>query len=107
MQQCLRNDDIIARYGGEEFGIILPDTNLKHATLIAERIRRKVEANDFRVPDGENGHVSVTISIGVSQYGGNTAPEAFMAAADSALYEAKAMGRNRVVIAPDNLTAVT
>lgn len=107
MMQCLRNDDIIARYGGEEFGIILPDTNLQHAVLIAERIRQKVEANDFRVPDNGNGHVLITVSIGASQYDGSTSPEAFVEASDRALYEAKTLSRNRVVPAMDGQSTAT
>lgn len=105
MRECLRNDDIIARYGGEEFGIILPDTNLQHASLIAERIRKKIEANDFRVSDNGNGHVLVTVSIGVCQYEGNTSPEAFIETADRALYEAKILSRNRVVTSMEGHSA--
>jgi diguanylate cyclase (GGDEF)-like protein len=90
--QQLRKSDMVCRYGGEEFAIIAPQTSGKSATEVAEKLRRMVEAFTFPgVP------VNVTISLGVAEYPthGRSRDE-MVAAADSALYEAKGTGRNRV-----------
>lgn len=91
-----RPSDVVARYGGEEFVIILPYIENENAALLAEQIRERIETTRF---DVEGQQVAVTISIGVA----TTLPDESMyprdliAAADKALYEAKAMGRNSVV----------
>ncbi len=99
----LREYDIPSRYGGEEFTIILPNTSLEEAVLVAERLRSRIEKQkinieDYRIEGVSN--INVTISVGVAQYN-NTfdTPEKFYGAADKALYEAKEGGRNRVVVA--------
>ncbi|APR80373.1 GAF domain/GGDEF domain protein [Minicystis rosea] len=93
----VRAEDVFARYGGEEFGVICRGVPLPSAGVLGERLRSTVEATPF-----EHGglRLPVTISIGVAGY-----PEAqvetrdqFIAAADSALYEAKRGGRNRVLL---------
>lgn len=82
----VRTVDLVARYGGEEFLIILPDTELKGAYEVAERIRRSVEAM-----------TGVTISLGVTSYSSEIQNmEAFIKQADDALYRAKQKGKNRV-----------
>jgi diguanylate cyclase (GGDEF)-like protein len=91
----VRNVDIPARYGGEEFAFILPDTAMKGALLIAERIRARVEA--LRIEHMEE-TITITISIGVScteQSSARTVKQ-FIEEADMALYRAKDTGRNRV-----------
>jgi diguanylate cyclase (GGDEF)-like protein len=90
-----RPGDIAARYGGEEFSVVLPDTDLAAATTIAETIRAGVEA--MAVPHGKPGAV-VTVSIGVScaRPGAAGGADDLVAVADAALYESKALGRNRV-----------
>lgn len=93
-----RPGDLIARCGGEEFAFILPSTDIKAATMIAERIRIAVET--LKLPH-EMSPVSpyVTISLGVAsiipEQNGN--PEDMIKAADNALYEAKKQGRNRSI----------
>lgn len=89
----LRLPDILARFGGEEFVMLLPETTIKDACRVAERIRREIETRrDAELPP-------FTVSLGVAAVGaGSDAPdlEALLAAADAALYRAKAGGRNRV-----------
>jgi len=93
----LRSADVASRYGGEEFCILLPQTGISEAGAIADRIRQRVSTTQF--PHGKTQPLGrVTISIGVSTFSTlvNTS-ENIIAAADRALYEAKNMGKNRVV----------
>ena len=86
--------DVVARYGGEEFVVLLPETAAGGARIFAERILRKVSAQDF----GEPGRpVHVTISIGISTYPETRVDdgESLLRLADENLYRAKAAGRNR------------
>jgi len=95
--QLKRTSDFTARYGGEEFAIVLPNTSVEHARLLAERLRRSVEV--ARIKAG-NEEVSpwVTVSIGVAtataEYDQSSAT--LVKAADNCLYESKRSGRNRV-----------
>ncbi|MGC2235878.1 MAG: diguanylate cyclase [Pyrinomonadaceae bacterium] len=90
LKETLRSADIAARYGGEEFSILLPQTTPDEAKIIAERIRRTVEASEF--PNRK-----VTVSIGVASLSHVIAtPDTIIKAADNALYEAKRRGRNNV-----------
>ncbi len=97
LRNCRLNDEP-ARYGGEEFAMVLPDTDLAAAMQLAERLRTEIEALRFHGPTGEP--LSVTTSIGVAS-AGKSAPDktSLIAAADSALYEAKSEGKNRVCVA--------
>ncbi len=93
----LRPDDLIARYGGEEFAVLLPETELQGARVIAEELRRLVAD---RVFDFEGERIPVTISIGCTQLEASDEadPLKLIKAADSKLYEAKRSGRNRVCV---------
>lgn len=100
LQRVVRRRDTIYRYGGEEFLVIMRDASLEAATVIAERIREAIA--DLQISAGAGPAATIlTISCGVAY-----SPvarrnwDAAMAAADSALYEAKATGRNRVCVAP-------
>ncbi len=89
-----RREDCFARYGGEEFALVLPETALEGARLLAERIRRSVEELELR-HDGRP--LRVTVSGGVAELrAGMEGPGALLAAADELLYRAKADGRNRI-----------
>lgn len=90
----IRQGDVFARYGGEEFCILLPNTNLKQAFEIAERLRKLVEKHEFMY-DGKR--LPVTASIGVADYrmGVVTGTDLFKRA-DSAVYKSKEGGRNQV-----------
>ena len=90
----VRHVDLAGRYGGEEFALILPETDLPGALKLAERIRVKLETAGAELPSGESLHV--TASFGVAVNDGLTAAEQLVAAADEALYAAKAAGRNCV-----------
>jgi two-component system cell cycle response regulator len=93
----VRGIDLACRYGGEEFVVIMPDTALKDALRIAERLRLHVAGTPFRAP-GLCEPLAVTISVGVACTEGPTdSPEALLKRADEAVYEAKAHGRNQVV----------
>ncbi|GAB3543083.1 diguanylate cyclase [Noviherbaspirillum agri] len=96
MQGCVRNTDIVARIGGEEFTILLPETPLRGALMVAEEIRAAIEALEV---DSVNGVVRLTASLGVVEYAEAVKNVAvLMRAADSALYAAKKNGRNRVEV---------
>jgi diguanylate cyclase (GGDEF)-like protein len=92
----IRGADYLARYGGEEFVLLLPQTNVEGGLALAEKVRGAVEALDIPVI-GPEGRVQVTVSIGLAPYA--LGPEATFEAADRALYEAKAAGKNRALVA--------
>ena len=97
MSRSARETDIIARYGGEEFTILLPHTSASQGKRLAERVRRSTESFDFPEASGD-GPVSITVSAGVATFPINDRiqeAEHLVAAADNALYRAKAAGRNR------------
>jgi diguanylate cyclase (GGDEF)-like protein len=95
IQNCIRNVDIPARYGGEEFSLILPETTGDGAKIVAERIRRSIHENPFSLSSGKFTKISVSIGIASFPHDGGSC-ETLIAAADQALYLAKAEGRNRV-----------
>jgi two-component system cell cycle response regulator len=94
-----RGIDVVARFGGEEVVVLMPDTPLDGAQLVAERIRERVECEPFAIYRGTRS-LKVTVSIGVAarQAGDQNAGE-ILKRADAALYRAKSAGRNRVVSA--------
>jgi diguanylate cyclase (GGDEF)-like protein len=94
LKTALRSADVAARYGGEEFSILLPQTGLSEARVIAERIRRRIERTQF--PHGKAQPLgAVTVSIGISSFGPEVdTPTSVIYAADRALYAAKSRGKN-------------
>jgi diguanylate cyclase (GGDEF)-like protein len=94
LKSALRSTDVAARYGGEEFSILLPQTNLSEALVIADRIRRRVERTHY--PHGKAQPLgAVTVSIGISSFGPDLdTPASIIHAADRALYLAKSRGKN-------------
>ena len=91
-----RDIDAPARYGGEELAVILPETELDGAALLAERMREAVESMQVPAARG-TGFLQVTASFGVAAApGSGIEPESLVAAADAALYRAKGAGKNRV-----------
>ncbi|TDR94093.1 sensor domain-containing diguanylate cyclase [Enterovirga rhinocerotis] len=94
--KAVRNQDFIGRLGGEEFAVFLPHCARAQASRIAERIRRTVEEHPVALEDGRR--IPITLSIGATCAPLGAAPlEDLMSAADRALYEAKAGGRNRTL----------
>ncbi len=94
IRASLREYDVPARFGGDEFAVLMPETTLPEAMAVAERIRREVESIVLKSGDGS---VPASVSIGVALFPahGRTASD-LLAAADRAVYQAKALGRNRV-----------
>jgi diguanylate cyclase len=95
----VKGRDAIARLGGEEFGILLPDTSLSGAELLADKIRQMVEKGRIRRQDGKDEVGGITISLGVAELLPSEDTTAFINRADKALYFSKENGRNRVSIA--------
>jgi diguanylate cyclase (GGDEF)-like protein len=90
-----RKSDVVGRLGGEEFAMLLPETNLTYAEKVAERIRKKIAAQTLAT---HGVSFKLTVSIGVAEATVSMSGfDALMHAADQALYQAKAEGRNRVV----------
>jgi len=87
--------DFAARYGGEEFAVILAETSGDAARIVGERVRAAIEAMDFRV-EGERAPVTVSVGVGSLDPSAHDDEKAVIAMADTALYEAKDAGRNRV-----------
>ncbi len=94
IKSCLRKLDTAYRYGGEEFTVILPETSCEEAMLVAERIRNVVQSEVF-LPETDK-EISITISIGATQYVENEELSAFIQRADKAMYLSKQKGRNKV-----------
>lgn len=101
IKEQLREYDIPSRYGGEEFCILLPQTNIDEAKIVAERLRTSVENKKIEIKTNKNEqikHISVTISVGLAQLDIKDMADDLYMKADRALYEAKEQGRNRVVV---------
>ena len=97
LKQKVREIDLVARYGGEEFCILLPEANKADAYVVAERIRKAVEGYTIKAYDET---LSITISMGISSFPEDSPGlEDLIENADTALYEAKRQGRNKVCLA--------
>jgi two-component system cell cycle response regulator len=97
IRKSIRGIDLACRYGGEEFVVVMPETDLTVATMVAERLRRRIATEAFKIEQGQK-TVDVTISIGIAAL--NDAKDnaaTVLKRADQALYRAKREGRNRVV----------
>jgi diguanylate cyclase (GGDEF)-like protein/PAS domain S-box-containing protein len=95
-----RQGDFVARIGGEEFAIVLANTELEGALLLAEIVRERIEAAAIRLADSKL--LKLTASIGVAKWLPGETTEDLFSRADEALYAAKGLGRNRVEVARRN-----
>lgn len=96
MNANIKGQDVLARYGGEEFSIILPDTTLANAVMLADRIRKAVESRRLKKRRTDEDLGVVTLSMGVALLRWNDTTESLIERADGLLYAAKKDGRNRV-----------
>jgi len=88
---CIRKIDIAARYGGDEFAVILPNSTIEDAKMVAERIVKEVAASPIM---WEMNRIQLSVSVGVGQFGSDMTPEQITHCSDKALYEAKQAGKN-------------
>jgi two-component system cell cycle response regulator len=95
VRRVIRSSDLVCRLGGEEFAVVMPDTSLDIASRVAERVRGVVESDLFTYAV-DDPPIRVTVSVGLAASSSETNPEALMRRADSALYQSKGAGRNRV-----------
>ena len=91
--KSLRAIDIVGRYGGEEFLVILPETDLEKASVVGEKLRKTIEAENFSYNDNA---IQLTISLGITSYHDRKSIQDFIKAVDDNLYRAKADGKNRI-----------
>jgi len=96
IKKSIRGIDLACRYGGEEFVVVMPETDLTVATMVAERLRRRIATEPFPIHDGARS-IEVTISVGISALAKDDTAANILKRADAALYRAKRDGRNRVV----------
>jgi len=97
VRHAIKGQDITARYGGDEFAVLLPDTALRQALIVADHIRRGVMAKELRKKSTGEILGRVTISIGVAMLKQGDDTDALIERADACLYAAKRNGRNRVI----------
>ncbi|MGQ5718584.1 GGDEF domain-containing protein [Pseudochrobactrum asaccharolyticum] len=105
LRMPLRQHDIIGRIGGEEFAVFLPDTEIKPALKIAEQLRYAVESIEFHPAEEQDYPLSISIGLAVSAPAYTTSQ--LMRMADQSLYQAKANGRNQIVVNQEGLVSKT
>ncbi len=96
IRKSIRGIDLACRYGGEEFVVVMPETDMAVATVVAERLRRRIASEPFPIQEAARS-IEVTISIGIAGLGPRDTAASVIKRADQALYRAKRDGRNRVV----------
>jgi two-component system cell cycle response regulator len=98
IRKSIRGIDLACRFGGEEFVIVMPETDMHIAGMVAERLRKSIAGEPFAIEKGAR-RIDVTISIGIATLDRKGEPVAdVLKRADQALYRAKRDGRNRVVL---------
>ena len=95
LEQAVREQDVLARWGGEEFVLLLPETTMEGAAVLAEKLRTTIAGAPVETGTGT---VSLTMTFGVATAGPDDSVDQWIAAADRALYEGKAAGRDRVEV---------
>jgi len=97
LDECIKGQDTAARYGGEEFAVILPQTSLNSAIVLAENIRERVSRKSIINKSSGEQLGAITLSIGVAKYDFGEPLNELISRADTALYAAKNQGRNKVL----------
>lgn len=99
VQEIIRAEDVLARFGGEEFAVVAPGTDFQGGRVLGERIRRGVAAQKVPIVGDEKKFFHITVSVGVATVhpGTDIDSATIISVADRNLYEAKRMGRNRVI----------
>jgi diguanylate cyclase len=100
LKDNVKGRDLVARYGGEEFSIILLNTSLQNANILADNIRKEIAGKRIQRKDTRESLGAITMSFGVARYVPSEGVESFMQRADRALYMSKRKGRNCVSEAP-------
>jgi diguanylate cyclase (GGDEF)-like protein len=93
IKECIRQIDTAARYGGDEFAVILPNTSLGDATIVAQRMVNAVASSPAT---WKRDLIPLSVSVGLGQYDADTNPEDITSRSDQALYSAKKAGKNTV-----------
>lgn len=101
LKSLVRSEDLIVRWGGEEFLLLLVDTDLNGAQILAEKIRQTISSTHFSTDQGKLA-VSMSLGVDAQKVGGDL--YATLGAADRAMYEAKRRGRNCVVVSDSDTT---
>lgn len=97
LMNTVKGRDVVARFGGEEFAVLLPNTGLSGALIVAENLRHSIASRDLTHKDTKENYGTITISVGAAQYHpGQDTPTSLIKRADEALYRSKKGGRNRV-----------
>ena len=102
LKETLKGRDTAARYGGEEFAVILPQTELRQAVLVAENIRRALATRCLTNRKTGQNFGTITVSVGAARYLAGEPLSGFIERTDQALYAAKRQGRNRVIAAAED-----
>ncbi|MCG8688768.1 MAG: GGDEF domain-containing protein [Desulfobacterales bacterium] len=101
IKEHIKGKDIASRFGGEEFIIVLPETDLKGGSALAEHIRTSLESMRWRTKQSGKAIGAITISLGIAQYAPGENLDTLIQRADNALYTAKQNGRNQTVTQND------
>ncbi len=99
LERNVRGIDLACRYGGEEFVILMPETDMAYARMIAERLREDIASRPIEIKGDKPQSLDITVSIGLATTDwsdGNESPQRLVKRADDALYRAKETGRNKV-----------
>lgn len=97
LSNAVKGRDVVARFGGEEFAVMLPNTDLQGALVVAENLRHSIASRDLTRKDTKQSYGTITISVGAAQFHNDTDDaKSIIKRADEALYRSKKGGRNRV-----------